>query len=312
MVFLFLACWNLQKPCSTTFLQAQLFHFISSVFVPIFCAHFWWTAFGHLRLWSRLRKLGLGSHILNKVEHIIWWRKKTSEQRWFHNTFLYFTLPTHFSHSFSCVQQTFGINSNLLFLVWLMKWWKTGLQTWPKYSSVFLFFLHALGLIQKAPLKVEKKPTPFLILFAKIASCPRCSSAGHRNLFLFVCVIAASGHGSARHRLCLCVLLVLHMCSPGTWGLRKGFHWSCEFLCPSLRSCGTPALSLTQKRLLAFCGSPLCYLQSPSLQFGFKKKWCDRKAGCRQIWQSWQVFQTITLLRTTTTCHVLLLKGLAT
>lgn len=188
-----------------------------------------------------------------------------------------------------------------------MRWWKAELHLAYPYISVWFC---ALGLIQNVPLKVEKKPTPLLIPFAKIESRPHCS-AGDGNVVLFVCLITVSGHGSTRHRLCLCVLLVLHMCSPGTWGLREGFHWSCKFLCPSLRSCGAPALSLTQNRLLAYCGSPLCYLQSPSLQFGFKK-WCDRKAGCRQIWQSCQVFQRLNLQRTTTTCHVLVLKGLAT
>ncbi len=136
------------------------------------------------------------------------------------------------------------------------------------------------------PLKLKRNPRPFSFSLQAPSTC--CS--GHGNVFLFVCLITVNGHGSAWHQLCLCVLLVLHMCSPGMWGLSEGFHWSCKFLCPSLRSCGAPALSLTQKRLLAYCGSPLCYLQSPSLQFGLKK-WCDRKAGCRQIWQSCQVFQ---------------------
>lgn len=147
----------------------------------------------------------------------------------------------------------------------------------------------ALDRIQNEPLKVEKTPTPFLFLFVKLEFCPRRTSGRHGNVFFFICLIIVSGHSSARHKLCLCVLLVLHMCSPETWGLRESFHWSCKFLCPSLRSCGAPALSLTQKGLLAYRGSPLCYLQSPSLQFGFEK-WCDRKAGCRQIWQSCQVF----------------------
>lgn len=109
-------------------------------------------------------------------------------------------------------------------------------------------------------------------------------------LFVWLYWVDMALRSSARHRLCLCVLLALHMCSPGTWGLTGGFHWSCKFLCPSLKSCGAPALSLTEKRLLAYCGSSLCYLQSPSLQLGFKK-WCDRKAGCRQIWRRCQVSQ---------------------
>lgn len=137
------------------------------------------------------------------------------------------------------------------------------------------------------PFKLKRNLRPFL--FVRMLS--RLQLWLWKHFFcLFVCFITVSGHCSARHQLCLCVLLVLHMSSPGTWGLREGFHGSCNFFCPSLRSCGAPALSLTQKRLLAYCGSPLCYLQSPSLQFCFKK-WCDRKAGCRQIWQSCQVFQ---------------------
>lgn len=47
---------------------------------------------------------------------------------------------------------------------------------------------------------------------------------------LFMCTIG----------FCTCVL-------PGTWGLeRKASAEAPKFLCPSLRSCGAPALSLTQ------------------------------------------------------------------
>lgn len=56
-------------------------------------------------------------------------------------------------------------------------------------------------------LKVEKKPTPFVRLFTKIESRPRCSSA-YRHVFLSVCLITVSGHGSARHQL-------LFMCAVG-------------------------------------------------------------------------------------------------
>ncbi len=186
------------------------------------------------------------------------------------------------------LKQTFGTTACPLFFVWLMKSWKTEPHSGSKHRCIISTWCCALELIQKAPLKAEKKPTPFLVLFAKIESRPHCSS-GYGNVSLFVCLITVSGQSPTRLQLCLCVLLVFHMCSAGTWGLREGFHWSSKFFCSSLRSCGAPALSLTLNRLLAYCGSPLCYLQSPSLQSGFKK-WCDREAGCRQIWQSCLVF----------------------
>lgn len=153
---------------------------------------------------------------------------------------------------------------------------------------------------------------PPALLFVKTESRPHCNVGPENVLLLAVCLIPLSGHCFAQHQFCLFVLLVLHMCTLGTWGLREVFHWSCEFLCPSLRSCGVPVLSLAQKRLLTYCGSPLCCLQSPPLHFGFKK-WCDIEAGCGQIWQSCQVFpRGINLQRATTTCHVPVLKSLAT
>lgn len=121
--------------------------------------------------------------------------------------------------------------------VGLMKWWKTelhlGYQNAPKHVN-YDFQLWFWSIMH--PVKLKRNPRPSSL--QKIASRPRCSS-GHGNLFLFVCLITVSGRCSARHPLCLCALLVLHMCPPGTRGLREGFHWSCKFLCPSLRSCGT-------------------------------------------------------------------------
>lgn len=52
-------------------------------------------------------------------------------------------------------------------------------------------------------LEVEKKPTPFIILFGKTEPCPRRSSA-YRDIFSFVCLFDFSewaDNGSARHRL---------------------------------------------------------------------------------------------------------------
>lgn len=153
-------------------------------------------------------------------------------------------------------------------------------------QSDFLFWISS----RMHPLKFKRNTRIPSFSLQKLEACPR-SISDQGNVFFFICLVTVSGHSSARYQLCLCVPFAMHMCSPGTRGLTESFHWSCKFLWPSLRSCGTPVLSLTQKNVCLHTVAHHSAMYNPHHFSLALEKWCDRKAGCRQIWQSCQVFQ---------------------
>lgn len=240
------------------------------------CAAILLMAFDHLRL-----KKQMESHFENTVEHLKISSRVLPRSFWI-------TSCVSLCQSLSSVQQTFGMGSYLLFWVRLKKWWKSELHVrYNKQAQSQSVQFSALGLIQNVPLNVSKEPTPFL--FAKnrlVSTLLQLWPCKH----LLLCLFDYRKTDTALHGTSFVYMYYwfLHMCTPGTWGLE--WKWSVEapkFLCPSLRSCGAPALSLTQN----VCSHTVAHHSAiynpphpnpPSLQFGFKE-WCDRKAGCRQI-----------------------------
>ena len=217
----------------------------------------------------------LGADIVKMVEH------EKEKQRIFPVFTCFLCRP-----SFLLCSRLFGIASRLLFCIWLMKWWKIGLhqglRAYPNYvSAIFCSGFNP----ECVSLSWKEKPTPFLSL-----SSVHAAAHGHGKCLSF-CLFGYRKWTRLRD-LFMYTVDFAHVLSRD---VRSEGELPPELLqvsCPSLRSCGAPALSLTPNRLLAYCGSPLRYLQSPSLEFGFKKKKkseVTEKQVAGRFWQSCQV-----------------------
>lgn len=160
-------------------------------------------------------------------------------------------------------------------------------------------------------LKFKKNPFPF----AKVDSCP-CGSPVPCSLLLFpACLFGRSKWTQPRAAAALFVHLVdfahVHSRDVRSEG-RLPSELQKSLFCPSLRSCGAPALSLTGKRSLAYCGSPLCCFYDPHhFALALKSDVTGKQVEGR-FDRAARFLRRINLQRSTTTCHVLVLKGLAT
>lgn len=130
-------------------------------------------------------------------------------------------------------------------------------------------------------LQVKKTPTP--VQFSLF--CPETQCPAHAAEAVFVClsdcgkraqVWLGTGFVYVRCWFCTCGLSGREVCG-------KPSTEAAHFPCPSLRSCGAPALSSAQKTFA--CIPWLHCLQPPPppppLQLRLKKR--DGEAGCKQI-----------------------------
>lgn len=196
--------------------------------------------------------------------------------------------------------------------VWLMKWWKSELHSCHKRSQNMSVWFFAPGMIHNAAFKAWKE-----------AHALSCSLQRHERRhpaapavelsFCFAVWLRwadAAWHGTdfacVYFWFCTCVLAGLEV-------QKKGLRWSCEFLCRSWKlRCSSPLISSKTFELLClipllFTAPPLPHPRHSSVAL---RKWQKKQVAGRSD-RAARFLGRINIKRTTTTCHVLVLKGLA-
>lgn len=147
-------------------------------------------------------------------------------------------------------------------------------QAKSKHVTV-IFFFFCSGMIHNAasPKAGKLAHAPSTLSAKTQAAAPRCSGCSRllslpRPPFLFFRTKTA--WDGQRQLLCVCTFGFVHVCSCGTWGPESRLPSKLRVFLPQFKDAALPALSLAWKPL-SYCASSLCYLQPPSLRFGFKK-----------------------------------------
>lgn len=226
---------------------------------------------------------------------------------WLWKEFFAFTLSGHFADPLSNVRKTFGSTSYLSLTDEMMENRSSfELQAQPKHVSVIL----CSGVDPEcALLKLKRNTRPLSCALRKKSGGHPATPALELSfcLFLWLPRVDTALHCSARDRLLfLCTFGFAHAFSRNT----TRFYRSCKFLCPiSKAAVLQPSHQLRHVCLHTATHHSALYNLHHCMAL---KSDVTGKQVAGRFDSTARFFRRINLERTTTTCHVLVLKGLAT